>query len=71
MTVDNRLAQRLVGVAVVAALAVVFVPEMLEKPHKPAAVAPTNTSPPPPQPRPSPVPTLTFSQPQPAPPSAE
>ena len=34
---DNRLTQRLVGAAVIAALAVIFVPEMLERRPPPAA----------------------------------
>ena len=39
LILDNRLTQRLVGVAVIAALAVIFVPGMLEK-QNPPSVAP-------------------------------
>jgi len=58
LTLDSRLTQRLVGAAVIAALAVIFVPEMLEKPDKSAAaIAPDDRSPAP-QPKPA-QPTLT------------
>ncbi len=63
---DNRLTQRLVGATVVAALAVIFVPEMLDRPE-PLPVEPTAApgqieSP---AQRPPETTTLTFSQPRP------
>ena len=66
LLLDNRLTQRLVGVAVIMALAVVFVPRMLQK-QEHASVAPVVAPPPVVQPpTSSPPPTLTFSQPPPS-----
>ena len=62
---DTRLTQRLVGAAVIAALAVIFVPELLERQPRetpPRAPEPTATQPR----RTGDTPAMTFSQPKPA-----
>jgi cell division septation protein DedD len=65
LIVDNRLTQRLVGAAVVAALAVIFVPELLERSEPlPVERAASGQSEPPARNNPETT-TLTFSQPQP------
>jgi DedD protein len=63
LILDNRLTQRLVGAAVITALAVIFVPEMLEwQPREtpPAISTPATTQPR----RAADTPAMTFSQPK-------
>lgn len=69
---DNRLTQRLVGAGVVAALAVIFVPEMLETGKNSATGTATQTPPPSLRSPSKPLePAVTFSQPKPAPATAD
>jgi|GEM_PF-2814575 len=70
INVDNRLKQRLIGVAVVVALAVIIIPELVKEPVGPGSPAVTTPIPPRPvQEAPKP-PDVTISLPQAAPPPA-
>ena len=57
---DSRLAQRLVGAAVVVALAVIFIPELVQDKPQPTTTATPESRPPSLRPKP-PQPSLTLS----------
>ncbi len=67
---DNRLKQRLIGVAVVVALAVIIIPELVKEPVGPGSPAVTTPIPPRPVQEPPKPPDVTISLPQAAPPPA-